>query len=243
MLILCRMNYTNKDKDRFLRHFDMNNWEDLPVEEKLTHQFSNCGACSSKHRETYYTLRRNMKTLNIIQLLCVGECKNHIVTKEKENLIKVTFGAIAEPPVSTSNTTVPANNVSFRIFQSIRMTNTLEKLPIRPSYKIKHDRFLFDRAGIKKAISDMSATGEKVNFSKLSRDFPVHQQDGKIASNGNQVLKEYALDEGIIQPDTKVEKRERRGKRKLQVHGTAFSFASTFPSDQQIKQETQKKLK
>ena len=60
-------------------------------------------------------------------------------------------------------------------------------------------------------IVQCTVKGKKINWSRLARDNPVFiAGTNKVALNGNQILKEYALAEGLIPEPEKEHVRERR---------------------------------
>ena len=74
----------------------------------------------------------------------------------------------------------------------------------------------------------------------MSRIFPVLQQDGRPASNGNTVLKQFAIDESLIAPTESV--RQRRCKRKIEMRGLKIDLSKIFPTDQALKDVTRQKI-
>jgi hypothetical protein len=122
----------------------------------------------------------------------------------------------------------------------VRRGITLERKECsRQVYKPNPDNYLFDTQKICNTIANCTAKGEKVNWAQLARDNPVTiLASNKVASNGNQILKQYALNEGLVDSNLNIKKRDRRSKRKLEMDGIKFSISNALPNAYQLKKET-----
>jgi hypothetical protein len=153
----------------------------------------------------------------------------------KSDQIKNTVDTVGEAIASDTNKVILSNNLSYRSMANVRKKNVLEdkKEQTTKRYEIKHDNFLFDREAVK---VELGVTPNPV-WSHLAERFVVFQQNGKPAMNGGQVLKAYAIDEGLCAPlpDTV---RARKVNRRIDVDGVNVSISKLLPHDDKLKGQT-----
>ena len=238
-----RLSYRDKDKDAFLRYFGLVSWGNLSTGEKTSHTFDNCKICSATHRSQYIKLRRNAIALYKQQWeenIQPEAPPPQLTDDQKKELIQRTIDRIGQDSIATTNRAVLANDVSFRKLQNVRRGIVLEKKEsTRAPYKPDPNNYIFDVQSVCNTIVHCTVKGKKINWSRLARDNPVFiAGTNKVALNGNQILKEYALAEGLIPEPGKEHVRERRSKRKLELDGVEFTIANALPNAYQLKQET-----
>ena len=74
----------------------------------------------------------------------------------------------------------------------------------------------------------------------LIQQQPVMKSNGKQASNANQILKVFAIQEGLLLDEGVT--RERRAKRKLNIDGNEVSLSDFFPTLDALSQDTKDKI-
>ena len=138
------------------------------------------------------------------------------------------------------NTAILTHNGSYRKSANIRRDTVLEtKENSKPSV-IKHERFTFDRDSVRREIEDVTSSGGKIVWMELARRFTVKRPDGEVAKNANEVLKRFAISEGLYEASE--QPRIRRGKRKIQIEGLEIDLSAMFPTDQALKAKTREKI-
>mgnify|MGYP001792965718 CR=1 FL=1 len=66
-------------------------------------------------------------------------------------------------------------------------------------FELKPENYIFDRDVAWHTITAIGEDDNKLNFAQLARDIPVYLSHGKVASNGNQILKQFAINEGLLE--------------------------------------------
>lgn len=167
----------------------------------------------------------------------------HISTADKSAIATSMMKAIAPQIVEPMNEAILGGDLSYKGISNLRRHLGLEQqTPKHKPKNIRPDIYDFDKEGVAASINGMAADG-KVNWLELSRRHPVKLLCGKPALNGNQILKQYAIQEGLYQVDENCKPRERRSKRKLDVgDGVTISLADMLPTDQALKGVTREKI-
>lgn len=239
MYHICSISYHGKDKEGFLKHFDVTNWERLDQTEKERHTYYECKECPTQHDSHYAKLRRNTAACEYVQ--STSNCGPVMLQEAKETIVKKTVATIAEVSLEQTNRAVLTNDLSFRAYQNVRRCIVLDKVTTpKQQSTINPEKYQFDREAVAAEIVEITHGDSFVNWAQLARTHAVYQSDGRRAQHGNQILKEFAICEGLINRHSKVN--ERRGKRKLEVDGVSFTISDMYPTDQRIKQLTQDRI-
>ena len=138
------------------------------------------------------------------------------------------------------NKAILKNNKSYRGVANVRRDTTLEVKDNTKKSVINQERFDFNRHAVKEDIVKTTASGKKPVWLDLARRFPVKRPDGELAKNANEVIKMFAISEGLHQPA--IIQRTRRGKRKIEVEGVEVDLTALFPTDQALKTLTREKI-
>ena len=138
------------------------------------------------------------------------------------------------------NKAILKNNKSYRGMANVRRDTTLEDKDNTKKSVINHERFDFNRQAVKEDIVKTTESGKKPVWLDLARRFPVKRPDGELAKNANEVIKMFAISEGLHQPA--IIQRTRRGKRKIEVEGVEVDLTALFPTDQALKTLTREKI-
>ena len=122
---------------------------------------------------------------------------------DKEKLIERTLNMISEVAVLSIHTTALAHDIFYENCAEFSAKAALESFATtRPLYKLKLENYIFVRDVARHTIKDISEGDSKLNFAQLARDIPVYLSNGKVASNGNQILKQFAINEDLLEkPD------------------------------------------
>ena len=139
-----------------------------------------------------------------------------IENTEREEIIRGVLAVVGQFAFGSAHTAAMAHNVSMRTMQNLRREVALVKCEnTKPIYELKSENYVFDRELTKEHIEATIEANGRPNFSELARSFPVFLRNGKIVSNGNQILKQFAIDEGLFEQPDKENRRQRRWKRML----------------------------
>ena len=225
-------------------------WDNLSVEEKHRHKFQRCQECLTlTHGFVYGMLRKNQSAFPGKYAVPAAPdaapdaapVLNQMV--DKENLIERTLNMISEVTVPSIHTTALAHDISMRTLQNVRAKAALESCATnRPLYELKPENYIFDRDVARHTITAISEGDNKLNFAQLARDIPVYLSNGKLASNGNQILKQFAINDGLLEKPDEEKRKDRRGKRMLELDGVKFSITALYPTKDQIAQQTRDKI-
>lgn len=160
--------------------------------------------------------------------------------EDQTKIVSDVFTVVKSSITEVTNMAVLANNVSYRTMSNLRRDITLVKSDKqqRPRHPIKHDLFVFDRELVKKHLADFN---EKMVWTDLARHFPVTQQNGKPALNAPQVLKSFAIDNGLCEQPINLPQK-RRVARKLTIGDSQISMKNFLPNDQELKEVTKEKI-
>ena len=165
-------------------------------------------------------------------------------TKKAESaLLKKAAAAVREYTTAETNLAIRRNNQSYNQVSNSRRDITLETTDQtkRKRTGINLDIYQFNRDAVRAEIEQIIESGaEKVNFSQLARQQPVMKLDGKQASNANQILKAFAIHEGLMIDDGVT--RERRAKRKLNIEGHEINLSDFFPTLDALNQDTKDRI-
>ena len=162
-------------------------------------------------------------------------------SKPEQELVTKVIKEVGREITDRYNSSILKNNQSYRSMANIRRDITLTITENAKPSVIKHERFGFDRVAVKAHITEMSEAGIKPVWVDVARRFPVRRPDGELAKNANEVLKRYAISEGLYQPATATP-RSRRGKRKIEIEGIEIDLSAIFPTDQALKSLTREKI-
>ena len=77
------------------------------------------------------------------------------------------------------------------------MTFLWELCRVAPLYELKPENYIFDRNVARHTIKDIGEGDSKLNLAQLAQDIPVNLSNGKVASNSNQILKQFALNDSL----------------------------------------------
>ena len=169
--------------------------------------------------------------------------KENCCQQAKAEIVKKTASSLKDALKEQTNRAVLRRGLSYNQFVNWRRDSTHDETlePKRKQYKANPDSYQFDEAAVKKDIEAAIESGaKKINFSKLSRDHTVLKGGGTPASNGNQVLKAYAVREGLVEDSGTP--RERRAKRKLDIDGTIINLPDVFPTLEDLTNDTKQKI-
>ena len=138
------------------------------------------------------------------------------------------------------NKALLSNDVSYRGMANVRRDVSLEEKDKKSHFQIKPDRFHFDRQAVKDQLVSLIDLGTNVNWTDLARKYKVLHPKGHPAKNGNEVLKAFAVEEGLVISSSK--RRNRRGKRKIDIDGVEIDLTTLFPTDEALKADTRDKI-
>lgn len=174
-----------------------------------------------------------------------GSVQKLVSHEHDQALVKEVLTAVGRETADTTNNGILANNLSYNQHNAVRHKNMLsndnkENQPTAKPYVIKHDRFKFDHKQVHEDITQELQQKGKVKWAELARKHSVLHLDGKPASNGNQVLKAFAVDKGLIEANE--QKRTRRTKRKLDVRGLKVDLSLIYPTQDALKEITRSKI-
>ena len=157
-----------------------------------------------------------------------------------QQVIDDTLCTVGADMTDRLNTAILTYDISYRNTANVRRDISMEHKDQKKQYVVKPDRFQFDRSAARQYIASQQSKDNNINWLEMSRIFPVLQQDGRPASNGNIVLKQFAIDESLIAPTESV--RQRRCKRKIEMRGLKIDLSKIFPTDQALKDVTRQKI-
>lgn len=215
----------------------------------------------SRNKDQYYTLNSSILQSKASKEVCAkqllakydnvfqqkfGTGLHDIIFEETRKEIKQTeineaLSAVGDQLTEKTNDAVLAHNVSYTTMSNIRKDLALESSTANTAnkYVIKHENFNFDREGVIKYFKENSST--TVIWTNLSKQFQVFQSNGRIALNGPQILKEYAISERLYKIDEK-EKRNRRKVRNINIEGLHYKVNKLLPTDAKLKETTRQDI-
>lgn len=165
-----------------------------------------------------------------------------LASKERDqSLVNNVLSKVGEELVESNNIGILSHNASYNQQANINRRSThMEKESSGKVYSVKHERFAFNREAVRSKIQELIHEQKDINYQQLSREYEVHQSSGKLASNGNQVIRAYAESVGLVEP--KSNRRVRRGKRKLEVDGLKVDLTKIYPTSSALKEVTKKNI-
>lgn len=171
--------------------------------------------------------------------------KNAMETARAENplhkdQVKSVMKKLGTKMTKRWNQALQSNDLGYRGMANVRRDVSLEEKENKSQYAIKPDRFNFNRQLVKDTLISMIEQGKDVNWSDLARRHKVYHPKGHEAKNANEVLKAFAVEEGLVVPSTR--QRSRRGKRKIDIDGIEVDLTSLFPTDEALKADTRERI-
>lgn len=162
--------------------------------------------------------------------------------EQRKGSITATANSIGTVLSDNTNKAVLCHNVSYRTISNVREKivlhdRTRDDAP-KKRYVINHESFEFDRERFTAALCGYTSAPV---FTHLAEQFPVRQSDGKLATNGPQVLKAYAISKGLV-PPLPEKLRERKVNRKIDVEGVKVNIARLFPTAMKLKELTRNQI-
>ena len=142
--------------------------------------------------------------------------ENAIENKAKKETVTKTMNALGESLTDKTNEALLCHNISYSTMANFRRDISLKE-NAKPPKKcaINRRNFKFDKESITEAVRRQQS---KPVWVRLGKEYPVLQKNEKLALNGPQLLKAFAVDAGICEEKQKLPRR-RRVIRKVNLKG------------------------